>query len=177
MTRTIRILSSLSLLAPLCLAPLVAVGETRQEVKINVNGEVTSYNLEDFKDGETRTVGEGSQAVTVTRKGDSLQVVHDGQDLGAAQRVITVDAGAAGGAEGGEVTQKRMVFVNTNGETADIEVIEGDEATWVQQAEASGKKVIVINSESTQEDEQDGQITVEKKVIKIVKVQDEAEAE
>lgn len=167
MTRTARILS---ILLPLTLAPLVATGETKQEVKINVNGEVTNFNLSDFKDGETRTVGTGDHTVTVTRKGDTLQVVHDGQDLGEAQRVITVNAEAA---EGGEITQRRMVFVNTDGETADIEVIEGDDATWIEQAEASGKKVVVINSETTNEGESDGQLTVEKKVIKIVKVQDD----
>lgn len=57
-------------------------GEVRKMVKVNVNGDVDSLELEDLADGETRTFDAGEHTVTVTRDGDELSVLLDGEPLG-----------------------------------------------------------------------------------------------
>ena len=48
-----------------------AAPDVEKRVKVNINGDVESFQLEDFADGETRTFDAGAHTVTVTRNGDA----------------------------------------------------------------------------------------------------------
>ncbi len=56
--------------------------ELRKMVKVNVNGDIESLELDDLADGETREFDAGEHAVTVTRRGDELFVSLDGEEIG-----------------------------------------------------------------------------------------------
>jgi hypothetical protein len=58
-----------------------AAPDVEKRVKVNINGDVESFQLEDFADGETRTFDAGAHTVTVTRNGDDLEVLLDGEAL------------------------------------------------------------------------------------------------
>jgi hypothetical protein len=126
-------------------------GVQDQKVVVDINGAVQTIRLADLGDGESRQLAAGTQTVTVTRSGQKLDVLLDGEGLlheepasGETRAVVWVgeDEEAAGearrvvvvkGAEGGSVATTRTVTVRTReGEddeelTVDVESIgDGD---------------------------------------------------
>lgn len=57
--------------------------ETRREqrVEVVIGGEHESLGLEDLADGETRSFGSNDREITVTRRGDRLEVAMDGKPI------------------------------------------------------------------------------------------------
>lgn len=56
-------------------------GEVKKMVKVNVNGDVDTLGLDDLADGETREFNAGEHTVIVTRNGNNLEVLLDGEEI------------------------------------------------------------------------------------------------
>jgi hypothetical protein len=100
---------------------------SRQRVKVNVNGDVESLDLDDLADGESREFEAGEHTVTVTRTGDKLSVMLDGEDvvgrgLGGTHTVwITEDEFLESAGEDGA---ERVVIVKRHGgDVSDLRTI------------------------------------------------------
>ncbi len=96
-------------------------GKARQQVEIVIDDAHQSYALEDFAEGETKTFRAGEHEVAVTRRGDRLEVVLDGEALetpatslhlgGDTPLVWIGDRGEVEESEGGEHGSFRYMFV------------------------------------------------------------------
>ncbi len=95
-------------------------GEIKKMVKVNVNGNVDSVGLDDLADGETREFNAGDHTVTVTRNGNDLEVLLDGEEIGGhvlpgSDRMIWV--GEDGLPEGhGEDLSRHVIVMKDGGE-------------------------------------------------------------
>ena len=76
------VVAALVLVGGAALAFADADGEVNTKVKINVNGAVESFEVDDFEEGETREFDAGEHTVTVTRTGDNLSILLDGEEIG-----------------------------------------------------------------------------------------------
>jgi hypothetical protein len=92
--------------------------ELRKKVKVDVDGDVESFELDDLADGESREFEAGEHTITVTRSGDELSVLVDGEDLvgrglGGNHMVwLTEDEFLESAGEGGA---ERVLIVNRQG--------------------------------------------------------------
>ncbi len=98
-------------------------GEVKKMVKVNVNGDVDSLGLDDLADGETREFDAGDHTVTVTRNGNDLEVLLDGEEIGGhvlpgSERMIWV--GEDGLPEGHAEGLGRQVIVMKDGGEGDM---------------------------------------------------------
>jgi hypothetical protein len=100
--------------------------EMHKMVKVNVNGDVESLELDDLADGETREFAAGEHTVTVTRIGNELSVLLDGEEIGGpglgGQHMIWVTKDELVGSGSG--TAERMVIVTKDaGDESDLRTI------------------------------------------------------
>ena len=139
-----------------CGVALVFAGdepEQRKMVKVNVNGDVESLELEDLADGETREFEAGEHTVTVTRVGNELLVNLDGEEIvthphhgmgdehmvwitkdelleqhgeGGAKRVMIVKSDCEGDCGGGGEVRTITVHTDCDGDVEDCEEIDID---------------------------------------------------
>ncbi len=124
--------------------------ELRKMVKVNVNGDLESLELDDLADGETREFNAGEHTITVTRSGDELFVRLDGEEIGGpgpgsdplvwvtkdefiekggdagARRVVIMKRDCEGDCEGEGEFRTITVHADCDDETEDCEEIDID---------------------------------------------------
>jgi len=124
--------------------------ELRKMVKVNVNGEVESLELDDLADGETREFDAGEHTVMVTRTGDELFVTLDGEEIGSpgsgsdplvwvtrdgltepvgeagARRVVILKSDCEGDCEGASELRTITIHADCDDEIEDCEQIDVD---------------------------------------------------
>jgi len=138
-----------------------------QRVVVNVNDAVETIALDDLADGESREFAAGKHKVTVTRSGQQLKVLLDGEDLLAehapeldrknlvwlgeedeagaeARRVVVVK-----GAEGEPVKGRTVIIRTREGEgeeelTVDVEAIVDEELSKLEELEVARAKGTMV---------------------------------
>jgi len=124
-----------------------AFGAGTTEEKLVLLGEdagAETFKLDDLRDGESRTFQGKSGTVTVTRKGDALEVKIDGED---GERHITVTSGE--GEEGRIVVRKvegggePHVIMMRHAGAKDGEVWTGEDGKTIEITEGDGHAVFV----------------------------------
>lgn len=151
------------LLAASAAVPLLAwAGEgARQTVTVDINGDAHTYTLDDLKDGQTLTVGEGDHAVHITRAGDQLKVNHPALDAAGAEMnmALTGEPGVAS-------MEKKMIFMTDDGQIHDLSG-EAEDIEWTQAGEHGAKKVVIIKRQVDGDGEGAPSVQAEVKVIKV----------
>lgn len=158
---------ALALSAPLFLAQAQGA---ESEITLDINGEVHALTLSDFQEGEVRSFEDGAHTLTVTREGDNLKLMKDGEALGE-----DIDIEAILKEQGIEDTDgahhvKKAVFISSDGEQTDldIEALAGD-MEWEESESADGTKKITIVNATENEGEAGVEIEKDVKVIVIKK--------
>ena len=152
----------------LALADETTAGSVRdQRVVVDANGTVQTIGLEDLADGESREIAAGEHTVTVTRRGQQLEVLLDGKDLiGEApvddSRKAVVWVGEEG--DGKAQAQRVVVFKGAEGDTGEARTVvirtqegEGEEevtvdvraigdAEWSELDAAGNKHTMIFTS-------------------------------
>ncbi len=123
----------------------VALAEDRVEVKVEVEAEdenrtavvevktgdtVEVFTVDDLEDGEERVFQTGDRTVTVRRVGDDINVLLDGEELGA-------------GGEGKQI--RKIIKIGGDGDCDHDLLLEGsDENVWHMKEGNEGVKIIMI---------------------------------
>ncbi len=107
--------------------------EGGQEITVDVNGVKETIRLDDLAEGEERVFDVGDHPITIKRVDDRLTLVHD-QMMGKLHHVGEGHSGfvLVGEGEDSEHPCKRvMIMKKGDGETIDIEVLEGGDSDFV----------------------------------------------
>jgi hypothetical protein len=98
-----------------------------QEITVEVNGVKETVYLDDLADGEERVIDVGDHPITIKRVDDRLTLVHD-QMMGKLHRVGEGHSSLFWVGEGEDrehPCQRVMIMKKGDGETLDIEMLEG----------------------------------------------------
>jgi hypothetical protein len=143
-------------------APSGEPGEPSDQVVVKVDDTMQTIALEELADGESREIAAGERTVTVTRRGDHLEVVLDGRELGlggdtlekmvwvgkegAAEpsscRVVVVKDAAASEDEGPCTLVVRTRRAGEEETEVDVEAFAGGECSELEAAE--GKHTMIF---------------------------------
>lgn len=145
--------------------------QAQEEMTININGEAHSFTLDTMNEGDTHTLADGAHSITVTREGDSISILRDGNPLEGKIDIHTIleDQGITLEDEAGTMV-KKAIFISSDGDGTDIDIdIEalGDELNWEGSAEGEAHKIVLIKESNVESEDGEG-VTVEKEVKVIV---------
>ena len=108
--------------------------EDGQEITVDINGVKETVHLDDLAEGEERVFDVGDHPITIKRVGDRLTLVHDQFMTGRLHHAGEGHSNLVRVGEGDDCEHpcKRVMIMKTSdGETIDIEVLEGGDGDVV----------------------------------------------